>query len=100
MQVLHDLRAEAEAIMRLAKARIVGATKQQVGRKRVAIGREQVAHRVKCQSKRIHLSVREELDMGAIGAEAINIAALKLDLLTVGPVDGTTINVSVTGIDP
>ena len=75
--VLHDLRAEAEAVVRLAEARVVRAAQEHVRGLRVAIGREQVAQRIEGQAERIHLAVREVLDVRAIGAEAIDVAPIR-----------------------
>ena len=100
VRVVHDLRAEAEAVVRLAEARVVRAAEQQVGRLRVAIGREQVAERIECQAERIHLAVREVLDVRAVGPEAVDVAAFELNLLAVGAVHGAAVGVAVAGVDP
>ena len=84
VRVLHDLRAEAEAVVWLAEARVVRAAKEHVRGLRVAVGREQVAERIEGEAERIHLAVREELDVRAVGAEAVDVAAFELDFLAVG----------------
>ena len=100
VRVLHDLRAKAEAVVRLAEARVIRAAKEHVRGLRVAIGREQVAERIEGQAERIHLPAGEKLDVRAIGAEAVDVAAFELDFLAVGSLHGAAVDVAVTGVDP
>ena len=62
--------AEAQAVVRLAEAGIVGAAEQLVDRQRVAVGRVQVAQRIERQAERVDLPVREVLDVRAVRRES------------------------------
>ena len=65
--VRHHLRAEAEAVVRLAEAGIPGAAEQLIDRPAVAVARVEVAQRVERQAERVDLAVREVLDVRAVG---------------------------------
>ena len=75
----HHLGAEAEAVVRLAEARVVRPAEELVDRLGVAVARVEVAERVERQAERVDLAVREVLDVRAVGPDAVGVARLHRD---------------------
>ena len=98
--VLHQDRCKAEAVMRLAEARIVAALQQLVDRRAVAVAGIEVAARVPRKAERIHLTVGVLLDVGAVEADAVGVAGIEIDVTAVARRDVRVVVEAVRGVEP
>ncbi len=87
VRVAHHLGAEAEAVVRLAEAGVVGAAEELVDGLRVAVGGEEVAQRIEREAEGVDLAVGEVLDARAVGPEAVDVARVHVDFVAVAAFD-------------
>ena len=91
---------KAEAIVRLAKARIIRAAQELVDRRAMAVGAEEIAAIVPAQAERIHLAPCVALDARAVEPDAIRVAALDFQLAAIASAQRALVVEAVRAVEP
>ncbi len=92
--------AEAQPVIRLAEAGVVGAAQQLIDRPAVAVARVQVAQRVERQPERVDLAVGDVFGVRAVGPHPVGVARLHLDRPVVLSLHLRVVGEAVAGVDP
>ena len=98
--VADHLGAEAEAVVGLAEARVIGPSQELIDRPAVAVARIKVAVRVERQAEGVDLAMRVIFDVRAVGLHPVDVAGLHDDRLLVRPLDLRLVAEPVAGVDP
>ena len=91
---------EAEAVVRLAEARIVTAAQELIDRFAVAIGGVKIAERVEAKPERIDLAPGVLLDARAIEPDAISIAGIHLHFVAIRAAHTGVVVVAMRRVEP
>ena len=98
--VLQHHRRVAEAVVRLAEARIPAAIEQLVDGRAVAIAGVEVAAGVPREAEGVHLPVGVLLDARAVEADAVGVAGVEVHVAAISRGDVGVVVVAVRGVEP
>src|SRR6476469_1325983 len=97
--MVNHIRTVSQAVIGLPEALVISAAQEQADRFGLAVAGEDIAKGVDRQAEWIDLPVREELNVRAVRAEAVDVPGVHRDLRAIGATDSGSIFEPVDGID-